>query len=322
MQLSDKEKKIISSVHLQANAPVAQIAQETGLRSHVVRYTLNRLKEQGILTPMVCIDPYALGLDYYGAYFSYLCQSDKDREKLLALLLKSPEIALASEYAGEFQYHAAAFVSKVEDMDHVFGRIAKLCKGQFLNKVLATRVRWSVFQHKFLAAHESAVSSYHFGRKQSKHKAFALDEEDRKILSQLTSSPQPPIMSIARALELPRATIEYRIKRLEDAGVIVGYMYIVPFAKCGLYSWRLLLWQKHSSEEFCQSLFSFAASHPNIKTIAHCLGNWDYEIRFVSENPEELPSLVQSVYSRFSDQIASSKLLTYVRRHKFCMYPF
>lgn len=50
MQLSDKQKRVISSVQLQAKAPIAQIAEETGYRPHVVSHILDYLKEKKILT--------------------------------------------------------------------------------------------------------------------------------------------------------------------------------------------------------------------------------------------------------------------------------
>ncbi|MFT4084499.1 MAG: Lrp/AsnC family transcriptional regulator [Nocardioides sp.] len=50
-----------------------------------------------------------------------------------------------------------------------------------------------------------------------------LDSLDVALLSALTDSPRAGQLELARRLEVARATVQARIRRLEEAGVITGY---------------------------------------------------------------------------------------------------
>ncbi len=322
MNLSEKQKRIISSVQYQGNVPLAQIAEETGYRPHVVRNTLDFLKEKGILTPCAFVDPKRLGLDQQAAYFSYLCDNEQERQKLHIFLRQFPQAAIVWEFTGEYQYQATIFADRMGVIDAFFGEISKNCRGHFQNKAVSMRKTWSLFRHKSLSDHPSALNSLDFGRDIPGEKLISLDELDRSILRQLTQSVLPSTMQVTRNLGLAKSTVVDRIKRLEEAGIICGYGYSLNASLCGIHGWRLIVWLKHCSDELCSDFYSFGQSHPNIKSIAYCVGSWDFELALRTENKKEISAIVQSIYSRYRENISSLKLLTVLGRIKFCMYPF
>lgn len=50
-----------------------------------------------------------------------------------------------------------------------------------------------------------------------------LDSRDRKLIAMLERNARTPVAEIARALHLARSTVQERIARLEQSGVIEGY---------------------------------------------------------------------------------------------------
>jgi DNA-binding Lrp family transcriptional regulator len=52
---------------------------------------------------------------------------------------------------------------------------------------------------------------------------FQLTEKDRDLLSLLQQDARAPVSGLARRLGLSRTTVQDRIKRMERAGVIIGY---------------------------------------------------------------------------------------------------
>ena len=60
-----------------------------------------------------------------------------------------------------------------------------------------------------------------------------LDKIDSLILEALQTDSARKIHELARELRLPRSTVYHRIKKLETAGVIVGYKAVVDAAKLG-----------------------------------------------------------------------------------------
>ena len=321
MLLSDKQKRIITSVQFQAKAPIAQIAEETGYKPHIVRHALDFLKEKGILTPCVYIDPKRLGLSSKQAYFSYLCESEAERQKLRALLQQSRRVAIAREYTGKYQYQATVFTDSLDQVHAFLGEVSASCRGFFLNKAVSERKRWSLYRHKFFSDHPSAHNSVDFGREMKGEKKITLDELDHRILQQIGLKPLLPAAQLARSLGVSRSPVDDRIKCLEEAQVICGYGYSLNDSLIGVYCWRLIIWMKQVNEEMCTDFFSFSKSHPNIRSLSHCVGSWDFELAIRAENTREISAITQSIYTRYREQISSLKLLATVERLKWNMYP-
>ena len=54
-----------------------------------------------------------------------------------------------------------------------------------------------------------------------------LDDKDKTILSLLTQNARMPIAELARQVHLARTTVQERISRLQDKGIINGYTAII-----------------------------------------------------------------------------------------------
>ncbi|WP_371171357.1 Lrp/AsnC family transcriptional regulator [Aliiroseovarius sp. 2305UL8-7] len=50
-----------------------------------------------------------------------------------------------------------------------------------------------------------------------------MDEKDRELLVQLEANARLPVATLARRLGLARSTVQARIERLEEKGIIAGY---------------------------------------------------------------------------------------------------
>ncbi len=61
----------------------------------------------------------------------------------------------------------------------------------------------------------------------------ALDETDREILDLLVVDASRSIAEIARALNMPRPTVQYRVQKMRERGVIKAIKAIPDFAKLG-----------------------------------------------------------------------------------------
>jgi Lrp/AsnC family leucine-responsive transcriptional regulator len=60
-----------------------------------------------------------------------------------------------------------------------------------------------------------------------------LDEKDRAILNELEKDSRRSTKSIAKDLNIPRATVHERIRRMTERGVIKGFTVVPDFGKLG-----------------------------------------------------------------------------------------
>jgi len=63
-----------------------------------------------------------------------------------------------------------------------------------------------------------------------------IDDVDKKILNKLIVDARASWTTLAKELGVNESTIRYRVRKLEDSGVIVGYKAKVNYVKAGLTS--------------------------------------------------------------------------------------
>ncbi|WP_210418616.1 Lrp/AsnC family transcriptional regulator [Aliikangiella coralliicola] len=113
-----------------------------------------------------------------------------------------------------------------------------------------------------------------------------LDDKDRKLISLLRDNARMPVVILAKKLGVSRATVQNRINKLEQNGVVQGYtLKLKPEAESHLVRLFMNITVKAKNET---AVIKDLQSFPQVVAIHHTSGHWDLmaEIR-----AESLPSL-------------------------------
>jgi len=114
--------------------------------------------------------------------------------------------------------------------------------------------------------------------KMFKNDKLSLDEIDKKILSILQKDSRIPVSQIADNLKIPKATVYYRIKRLEKEGVIKGYYAQIDESKVGKDFVTVTLIRAKYGPKYHEELGEALAKVPGVKTVYFVFGETDFVI--------------------------------------------
>ncbi|NBV77540.1 Lrp/AsnC family transcriptional regulator [bacterium] len=129
-----------------------------------------------------------------------------------------------------------------------------------------------------------------------KVKAVPLDEKDKAILTCLINDPRISVADIARELNVQRDTVLYRIKRLEQRGVVTKYHTIVDPQALGLSMFVLLLIKLTPvSGEEVQSFVQKLVAHKNVTHVSRLIGIYDYAAQVAAEDVFVLDSVIVDI---------------------------
>ncbi|AOY98912.1 AsnC family transcriptional regulator [Cupriavidus sp. USMAHM13] len=100
-----------------------------------------------------------------------------------------------------------------------------------------------------------------------------MDDTDRQLLSLLRDDARTPVTALAKALRVSRATVQNRIAKLEQEGVIVGYtVRLKPEAEPHrIRAWMTVAVEGNKSREVLQAL----RGEPNVQALHTTNGRWD-----------------------------------------------
>lgn len=132
-----------------------------------------------------------------------------------------------------------------------------------------------------------------------------MDEKDKLILFELLQDCRQPISKIAKAVKLPKQTVGYRIKKLEDSKVIKKYTANVNYPKLGYSRHSLYLDVKGIS---AKDVDKYLKEITNIKEVSCCymlheVSQWKLYVSVWTKTIERYDEIQTKIISKFKSKI-------------------
>lgn len=307
MRLSEKEAVVLASCDLRADAPLSLLKKETGLREHSIRYALRSLMQKDVIKPVALINTYKLGYANYNFYFSLCSQKKAIKASLLKALLKMPAVSWFAEFAGDYQYGMTITASTPVRAVQIIQELSRQYQGIIFEKSFSLQFSVTLYSRRYLSHKKFSTVAVTLD---SSNDVVAVDDLDKKILEGLSTFGGLSHRQLAIKLNMPLSTLELRVKKLTDAGVLAGYVYAVNPTHYGQRIFNILIFAKGISAPLHNALKHFCNEHDHVIYLIECLGSWDYVVGVEVEHAEEVTSIVQDLYDQFSNYINQIKLLS------------
>ena len=305
-RISDKEREFIVGSCFHADQTSKDVASLLGVREHAARYTRDSLIERGIIRPVYHIDYFRLGYNDFGIYLSRGSENSSGRRRFESQIEKAPGIFWLAKTGGAFQY-GMSFVTR---NPHNLGSLMSLARpsdsGVHFEKTIGLRLDWTIYPPSYLTGDTKKRPMITMA---PRDESIKLDEVDIKVLRALSEHPTGSLAHIARALSMNASSVSYRIEQLRKSGVIQAQRYILNLPILGFNNYRLILVDRGLSAEQRQELFRLCSRHPSVVAFLNCTGDWDFELRFEAESPNEIDPFCQLLYDTFGNAIGGIKTM-------------
>lgn len=144
-----------------------------------------------------------------------------------------------------------------------------------------------------------------------------LDTKDRRILAALDMHARMPLTELARSVGLSRQVVEYRIKRLHEAGIIFGALAIFDSVVVG-YSWyriafRLLYITSEKKKAFIEHL----KQNKYLLWLGEVGGNWDLVMNFICKDNFQFNAIFEEIILKYGSCIRDYEILIYIDVHDY-----
>ena len=316
--LDERERRILRTVQLRADASIASLSHLTGCSDQAVRYCLRNLLKNNIIQRSIAINYSRLGLHRYNFFFSVGIRNPKDRERLLSALQTMPQISMIAAVGGQFDFEVSFLCRNVWELTGVLETISKLSGGIRGARALSIVQRKVLFGTKAL---DPAQQCPPLDCLETPGE-FNADELDYKILHSLAGGEYDSFRELSRKLDMAPSKLHYRIEALEKAGVIVGHYYRVNDSSMfGLLHYVILLATTDLTPELKDKMHNFAMENESIDIMTGCVGHHDFELTVQANSPEQLELLREKIYSHFGSTLSEIHFLPRFRAYQFSNFP-
>ena len=135
-----------------------------------------------------------------------------------------------------------------------------------------------------------------------------LDLNDRKILYELDKNARISCSQLGKKIGLSKEVANYRIKKLEEFGIIKQYHTLVNYSKLGVIHFKICLKYNGISLEEEEKIYLELKKIKEIIWIAKCQGKWDCMISCNAKDFIQLDSIKDKILSISSSYLRDKAL--------------
>lgn len=309
-----KDRKILYQLDLDCRQSNSQIGKKVGLGRDVVGYRINKMREEGIIENFwTVIDTFKLGYNVFRIYFDFQGISIDEKKELIDLFVEYPNSWAVSTVTGPISFGAVIWVRNIYEfygfLDNVLDKFGKFIS----KKIVSFYVQADEYEKSFLLD-ENPTSDRKKFTINCGEKKVDIDEMDYKILDFLSLNARMPLIDLADKLNTSSQTVNYRIKKLKENGIIRGFRVGIDLSSFGLQYFDVRI--NLSDHSYRKKIIDFLKKFSYLKCVNTAFGYADLEIELLLENMDQLIMVIDELNGRFPRVIRDYHYLKYRETHK------
>ncbi|MEK6962893.1 MAG: Lrp/AsnC family transcriptional regulator [Nanoarchaeota archaeon] len=321
LKLDAKDKQILAYLALDVRIPYTTLAKKVLLSPDAVRYRIDRLKqEQVLIGTRTLVSLGALGFSSYHLFLSLHPPNLKKEADYIRFFETDSRVNAALQYMGKWDFELAVVSKTPKDLDSFRVDLSQRCptiQEERIILLLETLKSTALPERIFPDLRMNPASE----KIKKKIKMSKLDEKDHHILSVLAEEADMKVEKIVEKTKLSRDIVSYRMKRLVESGVIVGFRPIINYTRLGFSIYAVLFKLQVRSVERERSLRTFLQESPAVLWAVRTLGEWDLLIYIIGKDTEDFYRTIVEIREGFADMIKNYEALIAYREYKYTYLP-
>ncbi|VVB57960.1 HTH-type transcriptional regulator LrpA [Candidatus Anstonella stagnisolia] len=308
ISLDEIDRKILAELDRNCRIPNSVLAKKVRRSREAVKYRIEQLQKKGVIEKFITsTNPNKFGYYMFKVYLK-LENIPSEREKFFEELRRNRDIYWMGICDGAFD---CIFAILSRDITGYYEKInALLSKWRHLivSKVLGTMVDTKQYNKKFFTGDENGTYVT-FAGNVAENK---VDELDEKILDVLANDARIPISELARKVKSNMEAVKRRMKRMEEAGVILQYRIAVDFNKLGLEFFKAIIYLKTLSKKDEAALGEWMRRNPKSIYYIRSIAPWDVEFEFAVENYQEFNGIINDLRKCFPHVVGNCEHVIFI----------
>jgi len=304
-KLSKKDKRILHELERDSRQSISAIANKVGLSKEVVNYRIRRMEGQKLIKgyPAV-IDTSRLG---YSVYRVLLDLKDVEDEKAIIDELKKLDfVGWLVFIEGRWDIVLLLWAKDLLDFKKKYEKIISTCKGKIKDKIVSPVFNIHHLKHNLLYDTKDS-SEIMFG---TEDEMIETDDTDKEIFRMLSLNSRAPLIDMAKRCSSSPNVIKYRIRRLEDEKVIIGYTVNIDMSVLGYSHFKVML--DLESFESINRIMYYLKVQRNVIYITESFGLGDIEFEALFRTSRDLNDFIKAMKRELPGVIKSHDvILTY-----------
>jgi DNA-binding Lrp family transcriptional regulator len=329
------DKKVITYLNSNIRATYSEIAKYIRSSKEVVNYRIKKLEQNNIIIGYTTIFDFAYWS--YKLLISFSKIDEVSEEKILNYLKGNRYITWLTPCTGSCDLFFAVFARSPKEFDFKLREILQNI-GSYIQKYeVAVSVYSKTFGHN-LILDTSLENKNIFSKKanvcnninnnindninyNNANNNSEFDKKDKDIARIIKNNSRIRLIDICKETNINVDTIKYRIKKMQENGIIKRYRLLLDVSKLGYYRYEIFLKCINLSTKIIDKFEEYSRVNKNIEFFCRCVGAWDIEFTIYFESLKELKYFIFDIKKEFGNYIQGLKTVILFNTYNFIYIP-
>lgn len=321
-KLDLKDRKILYELDLNARQTDSEIAKKVGLTRDSTRYRINKLVENGYINYfMTLLNSMKLGYNWYRTFFKFQNLTLEKEKEIIDYLIE--RASWITKVEGIWDLNTGIFVKNVYEYRDLINEFL-LKYSSFIERydvAIVTR-EWTYHRDYLLNKKQKTTKPVLMGfDPQKDYNTETIDKTDYKIIKTILKNARMKTIDIAREIGTTEMVVRYRLRKLIQSGIIIGFKPFLNVHKLGYTYFKLHVTLQNLTEEKKKKILTYIHQHPNTVHLTELVGGADLETEFQVINNEEFYGHIQDLRLKFGEIIKDYEFMQYTQEYKFTYLP-
>jgi DNA-binding Lrp family transcriptional regulator len=300
------DRKIIANLDQDSRISETKLAKLVGRSREAVKYRINRLVKLGVITKfLTSINPQKLGRRLFKLFLK-LDNVENRREDLKEYFRSHPHTYWMGMCDGAWDASIGVFLSQNHEFFDFKNELVSKFKDIIVDVATSEVVDVRQYNKKYLVKTKPSVVV--FGGETEFNK---IDKKDQDILALLSNNSRMSLVELSNKVGCSIPTVQKKIKKMENVGIILGYRLEVDVGKIGLEFFKVNIYFKSASKKREKALMEYMLNHPQSDYYIRGIAPWDVEFEFIVDGYGNLNKILNDIRKEFADVIRNHETMTF-----------
>lgn len=319
-KLDLKDRKILYELDIDSRKSNNQIGRKVGLSRSIVNYRISRLKEQGIIRNYyTLIDAMSLGFIPIRIHIKFQYTTSKIVNEIIDYFKKNKFSTLVGLVNGFFNLSVVIEVKDIHDFYDSWQDAKKKFGCYFEQYSFSFFINEMRFKSSYLLTNNIKKSDREDYTFIGKRKINGVDKLDINILQIISSNATISLLEVGKRYDLTAVAIKYRIKKLIEKGIILGFKTDIDLSKIGYNKFKIYL--KLRNYNLRNDIINYVKYNQYLLNIDINSGESDIELEFVVTSNNQIHEIVSKLTDKFPNEIKNYDILSDIKLHKYVYFP-
>ncbi|MBT5021972.1 AsnC family transcriptional regulator [Candidatus Woesearchaeota archaeon] len=320
-KLDLKDKKILALLVNDCRLTFSEIAKKVMLSRDAVRYRINRMQEVGIIQKFTIITEHRRFDFRQFRIYMQISEHEKEKElKFFEYLKNNKNILNVIEYSDKWELEVVVYAKDLQEFDEILNDMLTQNPDVIENTEIIDVVKNYTFvqlPRNFIKVKLNEPMEQITAKKTVDKEKIKIDDTDKKLLNLLAKNGRESLYSLAEELKVSADTINYRIKKLIEKGIIQQFTTIINWSLIGYHFYELFLTMKYLTKEDEMKLKEIVKNHPHIVRAMKTMGHFNVLIHVVAQKQKEFHNTIRQMRQEFKELLKKYDTLISYRELKF-----